>query len=146
VTNRGENLACQLDMVISELTNRLRIVTAKEYGLTGVQFFILRYIASKQRLTVTDLAYTLGVTLSAITGLVNRLVNMGLAQRQQDQEDKRVVWVKLTAQGHKLIEQANKSRAKDLMFYLKQLPPKVQETLPEFCEGLTKSLNINSFS
>ena len=99
MTNRGENLACQLDMVISELTNRLRIVTAKEYGLTGVQFFILRYIASKQRLTVTDLAYTLGVTLSAITGLVNRLVNMGLAQRQQDQEDKRVVWVKLTAQG-----------------------------------------------
>lgn len=144
MTVKGADLAGQMDIVITELSHRLRITTAKENGLTGVQFFILRYIASKGKLTITDLAYTLGVTLSAITGLVNRLVNMGLAEREQDKDDKRVVWVKLTPKGSDLIEQANKSRAKDLMIYLRQLPPKVQETLPVFCEVLAKSLNINT--
>jgi len=141
---RSEHLAEQMDIVITELNHRLRISTAKESGLTGVQFFILRYIARKGKLTVTDLAYTLAVTLSAITGLVNRLVNMGLAEREQDKEDKRVVWVKLTPKGLSLIEQVNKSRAKDLMTYLKQLPPQVQEVLPTFCEVLTRSLNLST--
>src|SRR5690554_8000551 len=106
-----EKLAEQLDLIITELTNRMRIATARESGLTGIQFFILRHIADKQKLTITDLACTLGVTLSAITGLVNRLVNMGLAEREQDNDDKRVVWVKVTAKGLDVINQANKSRA-----------------------------------
>jgi DNA-binding MarR family transcriptional regulator len=141
-----KKLAGQLDLVITELTNRMRITTARESGLTGIQFFILRHIADKQKLTITDLACTLGVTLSAITGLVNRLVNMGLAEREQDNDDKRVVWVKVTAKGLDVINQANKSRAKDLQYFLKHLPPKTQESLADFCQTLGKVLDINSFS
>lgn len=139
-----EKLAGQLDLIITELTNRMRITTAKESGLTGIQFFILRYIADKQKLTITDLACTLGVTLSAITGLVNRLVNMGLAERQQDKDDRRVVWVRVTAKGLDLIRRANKSRAKDLHHYLKHLPPKTQASLPEFCQTMGRVLDINT--
>jgi DNA-binding MarR family transcriptional regulator len=139
-----KKLAGQLDLVITELTNRMRITTARESGLTGIQFFILRHIADKQKLTITDLACTLGVTLSAITGLVNRLVNMGLAEREQDNDDKRVVWVKVTAKGLDVINQANKSRAKDLQYFLKHLPPKTQASLPEFCQTMGRVLDINT--
>lgn len=138
-----ETLAKQMDLIFSELTHKLRISTAKEDGLTGVQFFILRYIAREGQLTVTELACILGVTLSAVTGLVNRLVNMGLAIREQDQIDKRVVWVKVTPKGLAIIDQANLHRAKELISYLKQLPPEVQETLPQLCSSLAKILDIN---
>lgn len=137
-----EKLAFKLDLVLSELMHRLRVNTAKEYGLTGIQFFILRYIVQQKQLTVTDIASTLGVTLSAVTGLVNRLVNMGLVERQQDQGDRRVVWIRATEKGTTMVHQANVTRAKDLNSYLKKLPPEMLKDFERICDKLVETMDL----
>ncbi|WP_227763021.1 MarR family winged helix-turn-helix transcriptional regulator [Zhaonella formicivorans] len=138
-----EQLALQLDLVFSELLHRLRVSTAKDDGLTGVQFFTLRYIAREKQLTVTDLASTLNVTLSAITGLINRLVNMGLVERQQDQGDRRVVWIRPTEKGLAIVESANFHRSKELAAYLKKVPPEIKDSLALFCAKMAEIMELS---
>lgn len=137
-----EKLALKLDLVLSELMHRLRVNTARECGLTGIQFFTLRYIVRQKQLTVTDIASTLNVTLSAVTGLVNRLVNMGLVKRQQDQGDRRVVWIQATEKGIALMEKANTIRAKDLNSFLRKLPPEMLEDFETVCDKLVDIMDL----
>ena len=51
------------------------------------------------RVTVTDLAREMGVSLSASTVAAKRMNKLGLLQRFRDKIDRRVVWLELTAEG-----------------------------------------------
>ncbi|MGD0152989.1 MAG: MarR family winged helix-turn-helix transcriptional regulator [Thermacetogeniaceae bacterium] len=51
------------------------------------------------RLTVTQVANELGVSLSAVTASANRMSRTGLLGRYRDQADHRVVWLELTPPG-----------------------------------------------
>lgn len=51
------------------------------------------------RLTVTDIANKLGVSLSAVTASTNRMGRSGLLGRYRDEADRRVVWLELTSSG-----------------------------------------------
>lgn len=138
-----EKLALEIDLVFSELMQRLRVSTANDDGLTGIQFFTLRLITREKKLTVTELASTLNVTLSAITGLVNRLVNMGLVERQQDQGDRRIVWVRSTEKGLAFVESVNAHRAKEMSNYLAQVTPEVRDHLDQFCQKMAETLELS---
>jgi DNA-binding MarR family transcriptional regulator len=52
---------------------------------------------------LTDLAASEGVTQPGMTDLVTRLERDGLARRVRDSDDKRVVWVSLTAAGEQFV-------------------------------------------
>ncbi|HYG56489.1 MAG TPA: MarR family transcriptional regulator [Symbiobacteriaceae bacterium] len=67
--------------------------------LSGSQRIVLRALADKGPCQVSEVAGHLGVTLSAATGLVDRLVKARLVTRERDQKDRRVVWVKVTPEG-----------------------------------------------
>ena len=54
-------------------------------------------------LQVSEVAGVLGVTLSAATGLVDRLVRYKLASRERDLHDRRVVWVRMTDEGTRVL-------------------------------------------
>lgn len=115
--------ARKLDFVTAEVSHRLKKLLAEEKeDLTVVQFFTLRLLAREERLKVTDIAGCLGVTLSAITGLINRLYKLGLVTRDQDEADRRVVWIKLTPKGRELIDQLNEKRAEKLAVLLREMP------------------------
>ncbi|MDS1030556.1 MarR family transcriptional regulator [Bacillota bacterium LX-D] len=137
-------LAEQIDIVFTELFHKLRIATACEDGLTGTQFFTLRYIVANQKVTISDLASTINVTLSAITGLVNRLVKLELVRRQKSEGDRRNVWVFPTEKGIALIKAANLRRQELITHYLQNISPEALFGLKQFCQHLTKSLQINS--
>lgn len=115
--------ARKLDFVTAEVSHRLKKLLAEEKeDLTVVQFFTLRLLAREERLKVTDIAGCLGVTLSAITGLINRLYKLGLVTRDQDEADRRVVWIKLTPKGRELIDELNEKRAEKLAVLLREMP------------------------
>ncbi|MGI6553165.1 MAG: MarR family transcriptional regulator [Clostridia bacterium] len=118
ITNK---LTQDLDVCTSELVHRLRFLTAQEDKLTGIQFFALRLLAKEGRMKVTEIASYLGVTLSAVTGLVNRLYKMELVYRDQDEGDRRVVWIRPSEKGFSLLARANERRARKLKSYLGEL-------------------------
>lgn len=70
-----------------------------EGGLSPSQFFVLKNLKAADTLTVTDLARSLGMTTAGATGLVDRLSRAGLVDRERDQRDRRVVWVRLSDEG-----------------------------------------------
>jgi DNA-binding MarR family transcriptional regulator len=68
-----------------------------------------------------ELAEDLGVKLPTATGIVDRLVERGLVQRSASDEDRRVVWVRPTAEGEAIAEAARRFRREIIVGRLARL-------------------------
>jgi DNA-binding MarR family transcriptional regulator len=77
-----------------------------ELGITFPQAQALRAIYDRGRLQPAALAEHLGVTRGNVTGLVDRLEERGLLVRRPSAQDGRSVDLALTAQGRRLVVQA----------------------------------------
>jgi DNA-binding MarR family transcriptional regulator len=75
-----------------------------EIGVTMPQAKTLHLVATEGRIRMSTLAARLGVTLSTVSGLVERLVEAGCVSRHDDPSDRRQVVVSLTPEGEALIE------------------------------------------
>jgi|SRR5690625_5643805 len=73
--------------------------------ITADQFTILQFIHQQDACTSTQIANTFGVGKSSVTALVNRLDEKKLIIRKRDSNDRRIVYLTLTAEGKKLVEQ-----------------------------------------
>jgi DNA-binding MarR family transcriptional regulator len=131
-----EKYFSRLEEVFLELVRTLHSELANQMvsGITGSQFFVLKKINEKGRMTVSEVAEELGVSLSAITALVNRLVNNGLALRTRDLIDRRLVWLEATDQGADVVMRCMEGRKKVAVKYFGQLPEKDMEKLIEIYE------------
>lgn len=126
----------RLEEVFLEMVRRLHSELAAQMvsGVTGSQFFVLKKIDNKGRLTVSEVADELGVSLSAITALVDRLVKAGLAVRSRDEQDRRLVWIEATDEGKEILGKCTESRRKVAMKYFGKLPESDIEKLIEIYE------------
>ena len=76
-----------------------------DYGLTTPQFGVLEALHHLGPLTLGDLAGKLLVTGGNITYVMDRLEQRSLVERERCDEDRRVVWARLTPDGRQLIEE-----------------------------------------
>ncbi len=76
---------------------RLRIW--EERGLTLPQLRVLFLIRRHPGITTNEVASSLGITMSTVSGLVDKLVRAGLVERGRHPEDRRVVPLRLTPEG-----------------------------------------------
>ena len=70
-----------------------------EVGVTMAQAKVLYVIAAAETLRMSELAARLGVSMSTASGVVDRLVEVGLLERRADAADRRQVIVALTDGG-----------------------------------------------
>ncbi len=70
-----------------------------ELGLTTGQLRVLFYIRTQPGVTAGELAQRLAVTPPTISGIVDRLVKLGLVKRCDDPADRRLVRNTLSEQG-----------------------------------------------
>lgn len=102
-----ENLDSYLVRLEAALTSvRHHLVPSPEDrgSLTPPQFFVLKFLlAEPSGLTASELATRVGVSGSAMTGMVDRLVKSGLVERRRGEEDRRVVWVRVTDDGRQVV-------------------------------------------
>ncbi len=76
----------------------------REYGLTPSQYNVLRILRGESKpLPILEVADRMIATVSGITGLIDRLEGMGLVCRERSTEDRRVVFVAITAKGLDLL-------------------------------------------
>lgn len=106
----------------------------QELGLTGPQFHMLAIIARHKECNVSFLADKLEVKPSAITVMIDRLVQHGYVERRHDEQDRRAVLITVTERGAQVHEEAVlKSRAV-LKSYLALLEPEELDVLVSIFE------------
>lgn len=75
-----------------------------EVDLTMPQLKVLFVVAVSNAVTMTQLARTVGMTLSTATGVADRLIAQGLVRREHDPGDRRLVLLHATETGVALVD------------------------------------------
>ncbi|MFC3609313.1 MarR family winged helix-turn-helix transcriptional regulator [Stutzerimonas tarimensis] len=79
---------------------------ARYGGLTPVQLMILRILQGEGKMTASALSRFVSLTPATLSGLLDRLEERGLLQRQRDDLDRRRQWLLISDNGRQLLEQA----------------------------------------
>jgi DNA-binding MarR family transcriptional regulator len=85
-----------------------------EIGITMPQAKILYLLGAVGDLHMSELVTRLGVSLSTVSGLVDRIVDHGLASRRDDPADRRQVVVGLTPAGRRFIDRFRELNARQM--------------------------------
>jgi len=83
---------------------------ARERGLSMSQLGALFQIHHRESSGVTDLGDKLGVTSSAASQLLDRLVQQGLILRSEDPSDRRAKQLELTEKGRRMLREGIRAR------------------------------------
>jgi DNA-binding MarR family transcriptional regulator len=76
----------------------------REFGLTPSQYNILRILRGEGNpLPILEIAERTVTVVPGITGLIDRLESAGFVQRRRCEEDRRVIFVALTAAANKIL-------------------------------------------
>jgi DNA-binding MarR family transcriptional regulator len=139
---RTESYVMRLEAAFDRLVRYMAAATSIHQAeapgpvLSGSQRIVLRALVDRGPMQVSEVAAQLGVTLSAATGLVDRLVKGKLALRERDQKDRRVVWVKVTPEGEAAVKAAEERRRAALKQLVGHLPESDLSTLCDILERL----------
>ena len=113
----------------------------REHGLTLSRFNVLRSLTLAERpLTCGEIAQRMIQIVPAITGLVDQLEQQGLVARTRCTEDRRVVYVTISAKGRKLSDETLKPLQDLEKRMLKKLKRSDVQTLLELLEKTRESL------
>lgn len=91
-----------MPVMFKEFTKKL----TKELHKTDItlpQFFVLEFLGREGESKMTELAHFMNVTTAAMTGIVGRLVRDSYIERIYDQNDRRIIKVKLTNEGSSIV-------------------------------------------
>lgn len=84
-----------------------RCLQAKDGSISLHQFHFLNYIERNKSCTPSEIAKHFGITLGAVTGFVDRLFKQNLITRERSEEDRRLVVIQLSEEGHKQLNLLN---------------------------------------
>ncbi len=76
----------------------------KAYIITPPQWGLLALLVRQDGLTVGAISHKRGIDAPTVTGIVRRLEQHGLVERRNAQEDRRMVLVYLTDEGHDIMQ------------------------------------------
>jgi DNA-binding MarR family transcriptional regulator len=100
---QGETL--QFMQRLWALTHSLEVCSkrmAKMLGVTGPQRLVVRLIGQSPDISARDIAHTLGMHPSTLTGILARLEKQGLIRREIDESDRRKSQFQLTQAGKRV--------------------------------------------
>ncbi|MNO13224.1 Organic hydroperoxide resistance transcriptional regulator [compost metagenome] len=72
---------------------------AEPFGITGIQFMVLKRIQNNPQIGVTELADQMRMGNSTVSGVIDRLVKAGLVVRARLDSDRRSVALQITYKG-----------------------------------------------
>jgi Transcriptional regulators len=111
----NENLKTKntINLILKDTLNsmakveEISIKQAQNVNLSTSEIHTLEAIGIGKRRSMSEVAGKLKVTISTLTIAVNRLVFKGFVERYRSMSDKRVVMIKLTNKGAKLVHAHN---------------------------------------
>ena len=112
---------------------------AKLIGLSMPQLGILMQLHYRGNCGISDLSERFDITNAAASQLVDKLVQSGLIQREEDPHDRRVKRVDLTEKGQELIRQSTEKRYRWLEDVARKLSPEDREQVHEALDILVRA-------
>lgn len=112
-------------------SRRLAKEQCAKHGITATQLNALKLLQSVGDISLSELSRKMSAGNSAITGLVDRMVEAGLVAREQSAEDRRVWKIRLTAEGRAMAKKVDVAPWEILQTALMALPPAKLEQLIE---------------
>ena len=113
---------------------------AAQLDLSMTQAEVLSYLSERHETTMGELSDHISVSLSATTGVVDRLVQKGLVSRDRDETDRRVVRVRPTPAGDQLAIEVGKAKKAHAMAVLGALDESDRERVLEIMAKLTQNV------
>jgi len=104
-----EEYAARWETLLGQITSRLDQALGKAIGETGLstsQCRALLFLLGREDATMSALSGGLVISLSAATGIVDRLIKKDLVERYRDETDRRVVRVQLSDTGREVATSA----------------------------------------
>jgi DNA-binding MarR family transcriptional regulator len=94
-----------------------------QFGLTLPQFVALRALRRAGSCRMSELAEAAQQVLPTMTGIIDRLTERGLVERQRDPADRRSLRASLTAQGLELLDEIDLHTRQRLVKMMGSLSP-----------------------
>lgn len=129
LTGTSADVIGQIVDQLEPLVARQRRAIAREgclRAISSTQLHVLFLLTSDGPTTMGRLADALDVSLPNVTGIVDRMVENGLVERNRDSDDRRVVGVGATASGRATVEEIDLFRRRQFAAVLAQLTPDQQ--------------------
>lgn len=95
-----------LEMLLREINHQINLYTRcflNEKGITMSRFWVMNKLSLDKPITMKDLQKQLLLAPATLTGLIDNLVEDNLVKRWRDDNDRRLVYLTLTPEGHKLL-------------------------------------------
>jgi DNA-binding MarR family transcriptional regulator len=89
---------------------RMKHAFEREVGLSAATWFLLTMLIDEDGISQGEVSHRFEVDPSRITRLAQRLEKEGLLSRERDREDNRVVRLRATKEGRRLIESRQERR------------------------------------
>ncbi len=144
MARRGEHIEA-LERLLRQLTWLERKSLAQElsyYGVTVPQFYALLPLEKRGRAcSMNELAQATQRARATMTGIIDRLVRMGLVERRRKGSDRRVVMVGLTRRGEQLLEEVRARRRRGFYKALEKFDDGEIDQLLRFLEALPLALS-----
>jgi len=119
----GSPLA-QIEECLPVIMRRLSggpLIASGAWELTVPQLRALALVAERGNCAMGELARGLAISLSAASGLADRLVEHGLVARASDPDDRRIVRVRVTAAGRRALDACRRERRRRVRAALRAL-------------------------
>lgn len=129
----------RLDDVSLKIMRRLthQVSRILDEGITSAQFLVMRLVARHDSMTVSQIAEILGVTLSAVTLLSDRLETGGWLSRDRHPQDRRLVVLTLTDAGRQKLADLESKRIRMLHRYMSQMTESERDQMLALMEKLS---------
>lgn len=102
------------------------------------QMWILRQVGEMGACSMHTLARSQGLKASTVTGLADRLVELGLLQRFPGESDRREVLARLTAKGRRTLVAFNTDRRKSIIRLFRHIAPRERATYLDIMENIVR--------
>jgi len=118
---------------------------AHEFELSFSQLKALHFVHDQADLSVKALGESLGLSLAAMSRAADELVQRGLMDRTEDPADRRIKRLRLTTEGHSLVQKMRELRMAGFEQFVATLSPKEKAQLLKTLEPILARDDIVAF-
>ena len=136
--------AAQVAQEVLEAINPIMRVVFTELRQFGhPSHYVLLAMLARRTRTLTEMADYQGVSLPSMSSTVNTLEEYGWVTRVRDKDDRRVVRIELTADGHTPFAAMQQTALTHIAAHLSQLSPSEQTVIADGLRLLRGALSLS---
>jgi MarR family transcriptional regulator, multiple antibiotic resistance protein MarR len=109
------------------------------FGVTGAQFEVLKNLVRSDNETAASLCRALHYDTGSMTRMLDRLQDKGLVTRERDTSDRRLVFLRLTDAGERLIPKIQPALRRALRRHLVGFTPEEVASLKRYLDRIIEN-------